>query len=397
MVSVKEVDKYIGESLLDLGVEKLPLEESTGRILKQEVIADRDFPPFDRAMMDGIAIQFAQWEEGNRTFPVEGLSAAGTPKARLVEDKYCLEIMTGAVMPANADTVVNYELVTIVDGIATIDNDAKIKNGQHIHEQGMDRKTGDVLLDKECVISPAEIAILATVGVSEVTVAKAAKVAVIATGDELVDVTETPEPHQIRKSNVHSMVAALNKSNFYAKAFHLNDDKEHLLEGLSEILNAFDVVILSGGVSKGKLDFVPEILDELGVEKQFHFVKQRPGKPFWFGQYKNSVVFALPGNPVSTFVGLTRYVLPFLYRSAGVEPKPIKAMLATDFSFKPDLTYFLQVKLAYSDDGRLMATPVPGQGSGDLAYLLEADAFIELPQGKEEFKAGEVFRCFAYR
>ena len=212
MVSVKEVDKFIDESLLALGVEKLPLEESTGRILKQKVVADRDFPPFDRVMMDGIAIQFDEWQNGRRSFKIEGLSAAGTPKGSLNNDTACLEIMTGAVMPANADTVVNYELVTIVDGIATIDNDAKIKNGQHIHEQGMDRKTGDVLLDKECVISPAEIAILATVGISEVTVATAAKVAVIATGDELVDVTETPEPHQIRKSNVHSMVSALSPS-----------------------------------------------------------------------------------------------------------------------------------------------------------------------------------------
>jgi len=157
------------------------------------------------------------------------------------------------------------------------------------------------------------------------------------------------------------------------------------------------VVVLSGGVSKGKLDFVPEILKELGIEKQFHFVKQRPGKPFWFGRYKKGVVFALPGNPVSTFVGMFRYVLPFLYRSAGVELKVVKAVLDEDFSFKPDLTYFLQVKLSYSDKGELLATPAPGQGSGDLANLVEADAFIELPNDITQFKKGEVFRCYSYR
>lgn len=397
MVSVAEVDKFINESWLDLGVEKLPLEDSVGRILKQQVVADRDFPPFDRVMMDGIAIQFSQWEKGQRSFPIEGLSAAGTSIKTLVSDDHCLEVMTGSVMALNTDTVVKYEYVTVKDGLATIDDDHIIKADQHIHRQGLDRKNGDVLLDEERIISPAEIAILATVGVSEVTVAKAARVAVIATGDELVDVTETPKPHQIRKSNVHSMVAALNKSNFSATAFHLLDDKEQLRNRLAEILNSFDVVILSGGVSKGKLDFVPEILDELGVEKQFHFVKQRPGKPFWFGQYKNGVVFALPGNPVSTFVGLTRYVIPFLYRTAGMEPKPVKAMLTEKFVFKPDLVYFLQVKLTYSDDGQFLATPVPGQGSGDLANLLEADGFIELPMGKEIFTAGEVFDCYGYR
>jgi len=135
----------------------------------------------------------------------------------------------------------------------------------------------------------------------------------------------------------------------------------------------------------------------LGVENQFHFVKQRPGKPFWFGRYKKGVVFALPGNPVSTFIGALRYVIPFLYRSAGVEPKALRAMLTKDFTFRVDLTYFLQVNLSYSDDGRLLATPVPGRGSGDLANLLEADGFVELPEGKDEFKAGEVFNYYGYR
>jgi molybdopterin molybdotransferase len=397
MVTVSEVDEHINGSLLDLGEEEIALNDAVGRILKQKVVADRDFPPFDRAMMDGIAIQFDQWQDGRRDFKIEGLAAAGTPKGSLGSGDGCLEIMTGAVMPANADTVVNYELTTIADGVASIDNEAAIKIGQHIHEQGADRKEGEILVDDDRVISPAEIAILATVGVSKVTVAKAAKVAVIATGDELVDVDEMPKPHQIRKSNVHSMVTALQQYKFKAEAFHFTDDKESLRVGLKQILEFFDVVVLSGGVSKGKLDYVPEILAELGVEKQFHFVKQRPGKPFWFGRYKTGVVFALPGNPVSTFVGLNRYVLPFLYRSAGVEAKEVKAMLTEDFTFKPDLTYYLQVQLNYRDDGRLLATPAPGQGSGDLANLLEADAFIELPSGKNDFKAGEVFRCFGYR
>lgn len=397
MVTVLEVDKKIAGSLLDLGEDEVGIEDAVGRTLKQQVVADRDFPPFDRAMMDGIAIQFNQWENGQRTFVIVGLCAAGTPKSGLGAADVCLEIMTGAVLPANADTVVKYEAVTITDGKAKIDDDHVIKKGQHIHRQGTDRKEGDILLKGERVISPAEIAILATVGVDRVTVAKSPKVAVIATGDELVDVGVIPKDYQIRKSNIYSLTSALQQHKFKTKAFHFTDDKDALRAGLQEVLDNFEVVVLSGGVSKGKLDYVPEILTELGVEKEFHFVKQRPGKPLWFGRYKTGVVFALPGNPISTFVGLLRYVIPFLYRSTGVEPKAVKAMLTEDFTFKPDLTYYLQVQLNYSDDGRLLATPVPGQGSGDLANLLAADAFIELPMGKEDFKAGEAFNCYCYR
>ena len=397
MISVKEVDEIIAGSLLDLGTEIIPLAESTGRVLKQQVIADRDFPPFDRVSMDGIAIQFERWQKGIREFPIEDLSAAGTARKRLEEESNCLEVMTGAVMPENADTVVKYEVVTIANGKAIVAADHVVKAGQNIHRQGTDRKEGEVLMTGHRVISPAEVAVLATVGISKVEVVRIPQVAVIATGDELVEVDEKPQPHQIRKSNAHSLVAALREHKFLARTFHLKDDKEQIRQGLKDILEAYDAVVLSGGVSKGKLDFVPEILDELGVTKAFHFVAQRPGKPFWFGRYKKAVVFALPGNPVSTFVGLTRYVVPFLYRSAGVEPKAIKAMLAADFTFKPDLTYYLQVQLSYSDDGRLLATPAPGQGSGDLANLLEAEAFLELPQGKEDFNKGEVFRCWGYR
>lgn len=397
MLSVKEVDKLVGNCLLETRIEKIPLTQAVGRILKQEVVADRDFPPFDRVTMDGIAINFGPWQRGEKGFKVEGLSAAGTEKMNLKDSAACLEVMTGAVMPANTDTIVKYEDVTIKDGHAQINNDVELQEGQHIHKRGSDRRRYEVLMTADRIITAAEVAVLATVGVAEVEVAKKLTIAVVATGDELVAVDEIPMNHQIRKSNVYALTTALRKHEFDAEIFHLKDDKEQLREGLDKILRKHDVVVLSGGVSKGKLDFVPEILKELGIEKQFHFVKQRPGKPFWFGRYKTGVVFALPGNPVSTFVGMFRYVLPFLYRSAGVELKVVKAVLDKDFNFKPDLTYFLQVKLSYSDKGELLATPAPGQGSGDLANLVEADAFIELPNDITEFKKGEVFRCYSYR
>ena len=397
MIGVAEVDKLILEELRDFGTEKIAVDRCVGRVLKEKVVADRDFPPFDRAMMDGIAIQYAEWEKGRREFIVEGLAAAGDESKSLNNAEGCLEVMTGAVNPANTDTIVKYEEVEIEDGVARIGSDFQVKQGQHIHTQGTDRQKGDLLIEPGRILTSADIAVLATVGMTEVVVAKSPKIAVVATGDELVDIAETPQPHQIRKSNVHAIVADLQSKGFTAEAFHFADDKDSLRSGLKSITDFYEIVVMSGGVSKGKFDYIPVILDELGVEKKFHFVKQRPGKPFWFGRYKNGVVFALPGNPVSTFVGLNRYVLPFLYRCTGIEPAAVKAQLAEDFSFKPDLTYFLQVKLRYNDNGTLLALPVPGLGSGDLANLLDADALLELPPDRSAFKQGEVFSCYTFR
>ena len=401
MVGVAEVDRIILESLVDFGTEKVSLDKVVGRVLKEEIKADRDFPPFDRVMMDGIGIRYDDWQAGCRDFRIDGLSAAGSEKLVLENENHCLEVMTGTIMPVGADTVVKYEEVTITDGIAKIDDNAQVKQGQHVHKQGTDRKQGDLLIKPDRLLTSADVAVLATVGKNKVVVARTPKIAVVATGDELVDIDQQPQPHQIRKSNVHAIVTDLQDKGFAAEAFHFVDDQDSLRSGLKSITDFFDIVVMSGGVSKGKFDYTPGILDEIGVEKKFHFVRQRPGKPFWFGRYKKAegegVVFALPGNPVSTFVGLYRYVIPFLYRSAGLEPVVVKAKLAEDFTFKPDLTYFLQVKLHFDDNGTLLARPVPGLGSGDLANLLDADGLLELPTGKSEFLKGEVYVCYPFR
>ncbi len=181
--------------------------------------------------------------------------------------------------------------------------------------------------------------------------------------------------------------------------YHLADDKSTIQSGMEEALIKHDVLILSGGVSKGKKDYVPEVLENLGMEKLFHRVKQKPGKPFWFGKnLNNKVVFALPGNPVSTFMCFNRYFKPWLLRSMGAEDKPLPcAKLTADIHFKPPLTYFMQVKLQGSEDGNLLATPYEGQGSGDFANLLDCDAFMMLPDDRSEFKAGEVYPVVVYR
>ena len=203
--------------------------------------------------------------------------------------------------------------------------------------------------------------------------------------------------HQIRRSNVFTLVSLLEKLHIPSEKAHITDDKPILKEKIKSFLEEYDVLLFSGAVSKGKFDFLPEVFEELGVEKLFHKVAQRPGKPFWMGKKENCCVFGFPGNPISTFVNCLAYFYPWYYKSTGVQQEEEKAILAEDVTFKPNLTYFLQVQLSYRY-GHLIATPIKGNGSGDLASLVNTDAFIQLPKTEEvEFKKGEVFPIIEFR
>lgn len=380
--------------------------------MKENIVADRDFPPFHRVSMDGVAVQLKQFEEGRRTFKIEGVQPAGSSQLTLKNNESCIEVMTGAVLPSNVDAVIPYEKVTIKNGIAELNIDA-LSYFQNIHQKGKDKKENDVLIKSNTKISPAEIGVLATVGKSTVKVAKQPKVMIISTGDELVEVNQQPKEYQIRRSNVHTLVATLAQHTINAETAHIVDNKKVLKEKIANFLTNYDVLLFSGAVSKGKFDFIPEILDELGVEKLFHKVAQRPGKPFWFGSIASSalsehdvyegekkadkIVFAFPGNPISTFVSCLKYFVPWWKKSIGLEFQNRNfAVLAEDVTFKPSLTYFLQVKLE-NRNGIVYATPNKGNGSGDLANLVETDGFVELPPNKTEFKKGDVFPFLNYR
>ena len=380
----------------NLGVEEIDFLHSFGRFLKEDVLADRDFPPFDRVSMDGIAISSKAFNNGIRAFKTEGIQPAGSEQMILLNPSNCIEVMTGAVLPKNTDVVIQYELLDIKDGIANVDIEA-VKVFQNIHKKGFDRLKKDVLIRKNTTITAAEIGVLATVGKSEVIVAKQPKVMIISTGDELVEVDRTPKEYQIRRSNVFSLYSLLEKLNISSKIAHIHDDKETLKNKIKSYLTDFDVLLFSGAVSKGKYDFLPEILNELGVEKLFHKVAQRPGKPFWFGKKENRTVFAFPGNPVSTFVSCMKYFYPWYHRSVGINYMNMNyAVLTEDFHFKPQMTYFLQVKLK-NKNGIFLATPVKGKGSGDLANLVDADAFLELPDDRSNFTKGDTFPILIYR
>lgn len=396
MITVNEALYTILKNTQNFETEEVKFFNSLGRVLKEDIIADRDFPPFNRVSMDGIAIDIKAFNNGQRSFKIEGIQGAGNKQFTMQNQANCMEAMTGAILPNNTNAVIQYELLTIENGIATINLEA-VKIFQNVHLKGLDRSQGDTLIFKDTLISPAEIGVFATVGKAKVKVAKQPKVMIISTGNELVGVSETPEEHQIRRSNVYTLVSLLERLNIKAETAHISDDKNLLLNKIASFLIDFDVLLFSGAVSKGKFDFIPDVLNELGVEKLFHTVKQRPGKPFWFGKKGSKTVFAFPGNPVSTFVSCLKYFYPWYYKSVGLNfENERRAILTEDYSFKPDLAYFLQVKVTQKE-GKIYATPIAGKGSADLANLVDSDAFLELPDDRSNFTKGEVFPLITYR
>ncbi|MCB0568159.1 MAG: molybdopterin molybdotransferase MoeA [Phaeodactylibacter sp.] len=398
MITVEQAVAIIEQTIKDFGVEEVPLDEAIGRVLRENLYADRDFPPFHRVTMDGIALRFDAFQSGQRTFSIEGIAAAGAAQQALHSPGSCLEVMTGAMLPEGTDTVIRYEDLHISNSQAEVKL-GEAKWGLNVHKKGEDRKEGSLIIQAGLKISPAEIGVAATVGKAMLKVSRLPKTVVISTGDELVEVGKAPLPHQIRRSNEHQLKAALAKHKLRVEARHLRDELDEVVAGLEAMLAEYEVLILSGGVSEGKFDYLPQALEQLGVVKLFHKIKQRPGKPFWFGQAPNgALVFALPGNPVSSFMCTQRYIVPWLEQSLGL-PAPAypRAVLARDTTFKPDLTYFLQVRTEYDARGQLLAHPAEGHGSGDLANLVDADGFLQLPMGKDVFKKGEAFPLIVYR
>jgi molybdopterin molybdotransferase len=402
MISVEEATRIIQAHAHPSPTEEVALTDALGRILREPIRADRDFPPFHRVTMDGIAIRFEGLQRGIHTFTIVGEQHAGSPPQTLTDAAHCLEVMTGTVLPIGADTIIRYEDIELTerDGQKFAQVHIAPENSWYnVHLQGSDRKAEDVLLTIGTKLSPADIGVIASVGKAWLKVSKPLSVAIISTGDELVDIHEQPLPYQIRRSNAYALSAALTQVGARTSLFHFRDDQELLRLELGKLLPQFDCLVLSGGVSMGKADFIPGVLAELGVEKLFHTLAQRPGKPFWFGSSaKGQAVFALPGNPVSTFMCAYRYILPWLKACSQQPPPPTQlAVLAESVTFKPALTYLMQVQTYLNSDGRRMARPYQGGGSGDLANLTNSDAFLELPPDRTLFEAGEVFPLWEFR
>src|SRR3569833_695699 len=302
MITVEEAEKIILTQAADYGAEIIPFEMAAGRVLAVNIKADRDLPPFNRVTMDGIAVNFDAIAAGISTFKIKATQAAGDEPVEIEEHDECIEIMTGAVLPLSAETIIRYEDLSLRAGLATLVTH-EIKRGLNIHYKGRDKIEIDVVASFGQLITPALLSMVASVGETELRVKKLPRVAVLSSGDELVDVGHKPEPHQIRRSNSYTVKAVLQQHHIDVATMHLPDDPEVIKKQLKNCLENYDVILLSGGISMGKFDYIPKALEDLGIGQLFYKVQQRPGKPFWFGKHpKGQLVFAFPGNPVATFM-----------------------------------------------------------------------------------------------
>jgi len=381
----------------DFKIASRKLVDCIGAYLAEDLIADRDFPPFDRVTMDGIAIDYETFKKGQRTFYIETTAGAGTPQKILQHSQNCIEIMTGAILPEGVDTIIRYEDLEMKDDSATV-KIKEVRHRQNIHFKGSDIAKNSVIVEKGKRLSSAEINVAATIGKANLKVVQFPKAVIISTGDELVPISAAPKLYQIRRSNSYGIQHTLKEWGLTADLAHLPDDQRKMHQEIKVLLGKYELLIFSGGVSAGKFDYVPEILKSVAIDKHFHKVQQRPGKPFWFGtSSKSHTIFALPGNPVSSFVCTQIYIKHWLGASLKIPLEEIYAELNTDIQFKPDLVYFLEASLKSHPNGKLIATPVKGNGSGDFANLVKTDGFLVLPQGQNQFKKGEVYPFVSYR
>ena len=361
-------------------VESCRLEHAAGRVLRASVMADRAFPAFDRVMMDGYALRISDWLAGHRAYRVTGSAPAGRAVAALSEEiGTCLEVMTGAPCPQGADCIVPVEAVDERGADSVKFSEAADPTaGRFIHFAGSDATAGKVLLDAGHLLGSREIGVAASCGAAWLQVSKLPRIAVVATGDELVPVDASPASHQIRQSNAHSLASALRLVGHSPEYVGVvNDDVSAARPVFEKLLAEHDWLVLTGAVSKGAHDFVPSLLAALRCRKIFHGVAQRPGKPAgcWVGP-RDQVILALPGNPVSALTGLHTLLLPALAAASGLIPSSPRRVVMEDHSQQlPDFTCHLPVTIRA--DGR--AEPAATGNSGDFIGLLKSDGFITLP------------------
>jgi len=391
-ISTTEATDIIAENLTQMKTEKISLVEALGRVLASDIVADRDAPPFDRVMMDGICISTFNHKLGSWRYQIIGTQAAGAEQMVLPKGEYAIEVMTGASLPEGANSVIPVEKIGLVDGYALPHDGLDVEDFQHIHQQGSDCKAGDTLVAAGTTLSANELAIAASVGAIELEAYRQPNIHLITTGDEVVDPAETPRDFQIRRSH-STAIRALLESNRLGSLTdeHLKDDPEIIEAKISESLSSaeLDALILTGGISMGKFDWVAPLLEKLLGEPAFHGVAQRPGKPFafWFTD-TGKLIFALPGNPVSVMATMHRYVLPSLRKMLGQKTVAQTLPLAEDFDWDIPLTGILPYK---SNNGSI--TIHPPRNSGDYICLHGTHGFIEIPP-HAKIKAGQHLPVF---
>ncbi len=390
LITVHEAEKAIAEASLCTHVTECAFDDAIGRILAGDVFAADHIPPFDNSAMDGYAVRFEDTLTEDVRLSVVADIPAGSWSTHTIGRGECARIMTGAPMPAGADTVVPVELTTELDRHA-VRIDRVPESRQHVRYRGEDIQPGAVVLKAGTRVTPPVIGMLATVGVSRIPVYERPKVAVIATGDELIDVTASLAPGKIRNSNGPALTAQAEILGADVRPpVVARDDHDDMDERLREAMNA-DVIVISGGVSVGEHDHVKDVIERAGFELVFWRVRQKPGKPLVFAKMEEKLLFGLPGNPVSASVCFERYVRPAILRKMGhrrpersLEP----AILKEPISKKPGLYYFTRGEVAYAPEGHLETWSTGPQGSNLYSSVVSADCLIHLSEQINDPPAG---------
>jgi molybdopterin molybdotransferase len=371
--------------------ETTELGDALGRVLAQTIVADRDYPPFNRSTRDGFAVRSADLAAPGAALEIVGEIRAGTSFAKTIGAGQCAEIMTGAAVPESADAVVMIEHTHVAGGRMRSERTATA--GQNIAARGSEARGGDVLLAAGTRLGAAEMGVAAQVGRARVDVAARPRVAILSTGDEVVGVGDTAGPLQIRNSNGVSVAALVGMAGGTPIGLGNAADNVDVLHGLIEKgLAAADVLILSGGVSAGKYDLVEPVLKAMGAEFFFDAVAIRPGRPTVFGRCRNVWIFGLPGNPASTMVTFELFVRPAIELLQGMEALPMPLMaarLTAPVRQKAVLTHFIPAQVEWSADGLPSVTELPWQSSGDIVALAHGNGFLVVRPERLEMAAGE--------
>jgi molybdopterin molybdotransferase len=396
MIAIAQAVQIVLRQAAKLPTEFVSLTEVRGRVLAEDIVADTDLPPFDRAQMDGYAVRAADLASAPARLRIVGESAAGAGWHQEMKAGEAVRIMTGAPVPAGADAVQQVELTREVNGAGAVEILEPVNEGRSIVRRAAEIKTGTTVLHAGEQINAAMIATLASFGYAQVKVGSRPRVAVMATGSELVDVDQKPARDQIRDSNNYTIAAYAARCNAIVDRRPLaGDDIKELKREIMEASQRSDVVITSGGVSMGIYDFTKAALKELGAEIFFERVALRPGKPTVFGRLDNALVFGLPGNPVSvavTFNLFARTALLAMQRAKEVELKKETAVLARDLKGSVDRESYLPAILHTNEQGTLLAEPLKWGGSSDFVSFARATALIAVPARTKAIAAGSTVR-----
>jgi molybdopterin molybdotransferase len=373
----------------DLSPETIELAQSCGRVLAQTITADRDYPPFDRAMRDGFAVRAADTTQPGTTLRIVGEIRAGSGFDRAIGAGECAQIMTGAAVPAGADAVVMIEQTRAAGGSVTLERGTE--RGQNIARRGIESLAGEKLLDAGTRLGYPEMALAAQVGCARVAVFAKPRVAILSTGDEVVGIGTVPGPFEIRNANGLALETLVRLAGGEAVSLgNARDAKDDLRPRIERGLEC-DALVISGGVSAGKYDLVEDVLAEFGAKIIFDAVAIRPGKPTVFAECRGKPVFGLPGNPVSTMVTFEVFVAPPLDILSGTAPGAlplVRARLTHNVRERAALTHFLPARVDASN-GEPEVSVVKWQGSGDVGAVAHANAFLVVPAERLEWAAGE--------